>query len=75
MALRRFPRYAPLLGLLTILSATGLPGSALAANQAGSPSTAARLVDTIEPRTQLVSPPQPHRTHLPSEDEVRSGVW
>src|SRR5580658_819907 len=54
MALRRFPQYAPLLGLLTILSVTGLPGSALAANQTGSPSAAAHIVDTIN-ETQLVS--------------------
>jgi pseudomonalisin len=56
MALRRFPQHAPLLGLLTILSVIGLPGSAFAANQAGSPSAAARIVGTIN-ETQSVSLP------------------
>jgi subtilase family serine protease len=56
MTLRRFPLHAPLLGLLTILSVSGLSGSARAANQAGSPDTAARIVDTID-ETQLVSLP------------------
>jgi subtilase family serine protease len=54
MALCRFPQHAPLLGLLTFLSVCGLPGSALAANQTGSPSAVARIVDTID-ETQLVS--------------------
>ena len=54
MALRRFPQHASLLGLLTILSVTCLQGSAFAANQAGSPSAAARIVDTID-ETRLVS--------------------
>ena len=56
MALRRFPQHASLLGLLTILSVSGLAGSALAANQAGSPSAAARIVDTVD-ETQLLSLP------------------
>jgi hypothetical protein len=54
MALRRFPQHAPLLGLFTVLCINGLQGSALAANQAGSPSAAARIVDSID-ETKLVS--------------------
>src|SRR5271170_5047043 len=60
MALRRFPQHAPLLGLLTILSVSGLPGSPLAANQDGSPSAATRIVDTVD-ETRLVS--LPGQTH------------
>jgi len=54
MALRRFHQHAPLLGLLTVLCAGSLQGPALAANQAGSPSAATRIVDTID-ETKLVS--------------------
>ena len=53
MALRRFPQLAPLLSLLTMLF---VAGSALAANQAGSPSAAARIVVTVD-ETQLLSLP------------------
>ena len=53
MALRRFPQLAPLLSLLTMLF---VAGSALAANQAGSPSAASRIVDTVD-ETQLLSLP------------------
>ncbi len=54
MASRRFPKHAPLLGLLTILALGGFSGSALAANQAGSPTAAPRIVDAVD-ETKLVT--------------------
>jgi pseudomonalisin len=53
MALPRFPQFVPILSLLTMLSVTGF---ALAANQAGSPTAAARIVATVDD-TQLLSLP------------------
>jgi pseudomonalisin len=53
MASRRFPKQAPFLGLLTILSVTGMSGSALAATQAGSPTAASHIVAAVD-ETQLV---------------------
>lgn len=53
MALRRFPQLAPILSLLMMLSVTC---SALAADQAGSPTAAARIVATVDD-TQLRSLP------------------
>ncbi len=69
MALRRFPQHAPLLGLLTILALSGFPGSALAANQAGSPTAAPRIVDTVD-ETKLVSlPGHTHPLAAPKYDQ------
>jgi subtilase family serine protease len=54
MALRRFLKHAPLLGLLTILTLSGFSGIALAAIQAGSPTAASRIVDAVD-ETKLVT--------------------
>ena len=54
MALRRLPQNAPLLGLMTILAFGGYSGSALAANRAGSPTAAPRIVDAVD-ETKLVT--------------------
>jgi len=54
MALRRLPPNALLLGLMTILALGGYSGSALAANRAGSPTAAPRIVDAVD-ETKLVT--------------------
>ena len=48
MALRRKFQHAPIVKLLTILGLAILTGSARAANQAGSPTAASRIVEAID---------------------------
>jgi subtilase family serine protease len=53
MPFRRYSAPVLVFGLLTIFHFTVLPSSALAANQAGSPTAAARIVDAID-ETKLI---------------------
>jgi subtilase family serine protease len=54
MAIRRYSQQALSCGLLTILALTGFSRSALAADRAGSPTAALRIVDAVDD-TKLVS--------------------
>ena len=54
MALCRFLQHTLLPGLLTALALSGLPGPAFAANRAGSPNAAPRIVDAVD-ETKLVT--------------------
>ena len=71
MALLRLPQNAPLLGLMTILALGVYSGSALAANRAGSPTAAPRIVDAVD-ETKLVT--LAGHTHPLAAPEVRSGA-
>jgi hypothetical protein len=69
MALRRFLKHAPLLGLLTILTLSGFSSIALAAMQAGSPSTAARIVDAMDETKLVTLAGQTHPLAAPNYDQ------
>ena len=68
MALRRKLQYVPTLGLLTILAGVGFTGSARAANQAGSTTATARIVNAIEEGKLVRLTGQTHRLALPKYD-------
>jgi subtilase family serine protease len=69
MALHRFLKHAPLLGLLTILTLSGFSSIALAAMQAGSPSTATRIVDAIDETKLVTLAGQTHPLAAPKYDQ------
>jgi subtilase family serine protease len=69
MALRRFPQHAPLFGLLTILVLSSLPGTALAANQAGSPAVTPRIVATVDETKMVTLAHSTHRLAVPKYDQ------
>ena len=54
MAYRRSTPFVPLLGMLTLLTLCSFSGSAVAANRAGSPTAATRVVDALD-EAKLVS--------------------
>ena len=68
MALRRSSQHAPLLGLLTILALSGFSGSALAANQAGSSTATARIVDAVDETKLVTLAGQTHPLAAPKYD-------
>jgi subtilase family serine protease len=69
MALRRNFQSAPLFGLLTILAVGAFTSSARAANQAGSPTAAARIVDAIEEAKLVPLAGQTHPLAAPKYDQ------
>lgn len=68
MALRSSSPHAPILGLLTILALCGFSGSALAANQAGSPTAAPRIVDAVDETKLVTLAGQTHPLAAPKYD-------
>ena len=68
MALRRYSQHAPVLCLLTILALGGFARFALAANQAGSPTAASRIVQAIDEAKLVQLVGQTHPLALPKYD-------
>jgi pseudomonalisin len=68
MALRRYSQHAPVLWLLTILALGGFTSFALAANQAGSPTAASRIVEAIDEAKLVQLVGQTHALALPKHD-------
>jgi len=68
MSLRRHSQHAPVLWLLTILTFGGFARFALAANQAGSPTAASRIVEAIDEAKLVQLVGQTHRLALPKYD-------
>jgi hypothetical protein len=69
MALGRFLKHAPLLGLLTILPLSGFSGAAFAANQAGSSTVAPRIVAAVDETKMVTLTGSTHRLALPQYDQ------
>jgi subtilase family serine protease len=69
MALRRYSKHAPVLWLLTILALGGFAGYARAANSAGSPTAASRIMETIDETKLVRLVGQTHPLALPRFDQ------
>ena len=63
------PQHAPLFGLLTILVLSGFSGTAFAANQAGSPAVAPRIVAAVDETKMVTLTGSTHRLALPQYDQ------
>ena len=68
MALRRYSPHAPVLWLLAIVALGGFARFALAANQAGSPTAASRIVQVIDEAKLVQLVGQTHPLALPKYD-------
>src|ERR1700749_4691289 len=69
MALRRFPQHRPHFGLLTILVLSSFSGSAFAANQAGTPAIAPRMVAAVDETKMVTVAHSTHRLAVPQYDQ------
>jgi subtilase family serine protease len=69
MALRRSPQHRPHFGLLTILVLSGFSGTAFAANQAGSPAIAPRIVAAVDETKMVTVAHSTHRLAVPQYDQ------
>jgi subtilase family serine protease len=68
MPLRRYSQHTPVRWLLTILALGSFTGFALAANQAGSPTAASRIVEAIDEAKLIQLVGQTHPLALPKYD-------